>query len=274
MARRIEGMVVIITGASAGIGRALAAQLHVRGAKLVLAARRIDKLEQLNRELGDKHLAVKCDVSVEQDCFNLIDATMNHFGRIDTLVANAGYGLVRRVHEASADETDHLFRTNVYGTVNCIRAAVPHILKNEISKGWRGQLMLMSSAAARRGLPMLGGYAATKASQLMLAESARVELKQHRIAVTSVHPIGTESEFLKAAETVSRFKINPKRKGRVRQTSESVASKTIRAIEKPVRECWPFWPSRWALSFATIWPGFGDLVMSRQLKVMERSSES
>lgn len=272
MARPIDGMVVIITGASAGIGRALAVQLHARGAKLALAARRLDVLEQLNGELDERHLVVGCDVSIESDCFNLIEQTIARFGRIDTLIANAGYGLVRRVHEASSDETDQLFRTNVYGTIHCIRAAVPHILKNEVRDGWRGQLMLMSSAAARRGLPMLGGYAATKASQLMLAEAARVELKQHRIAVTSVHPIGTESDFFKVAESVSQFKINPRRRGRIRQTSESVASKSIRAIERPVRECWPFWPARWALSLATIWPGFGDYVMGGQLRRMEKSS--
>ncbi|HQY88208.1 MAG TPA: SDR family oxidoreductase [Tepidisphaeraceae bacterium] len=270
MARKIDGMVVIITGASAGIGRAMAQAMHARGAKLVLAARRLDVLEKLNSELGHKHLCVKCDVSIERDCFDLIERTISRFNRIDTLVCNAGYGLVRRVHEATHDETDQLFKTNVYGTTNCIRAAVPHILKNEITDNWRGQLMLMSSAAARRGLPMLGGYAATKASQLMLAESARVELKQHRIAVTSVHPIGTESDFLVTAESVSQFKINPKRRGRVRQTSESVALKTIRAIEKPSRECWPFWPARYALALASICPAFGDYVMGRQLKVMEK----
>src|SRR5437870_3976754 len=102
MRRGINGMVVVITGASAGIGAALARDLAARGARLVLAARRLDRLEDLNRTLGGDHLCVRADVSDPADCENLIRRAAGHFGRLDTLVCNAGYGILRPVAETSA----------------------------------------------------------------------------------------------------------------------------------------------------------------------------
>src|SRR5437879_4704674 len=92
MQRTLTDMTVLITGASAGIGEALARQLSAAGAKLVLAARRLEKLEDLNRSLGGKHLCLRVDVSNPDDCAMLVDRSLAHFGRLDTIVANAGYG--------------------------------------------------------------------------------------------------------------------------------------------------------------------------------------
>src|SRR5436190_19728051 len=115
MRRSIQDMTVVITGASAGIGEELARQLSARGAKLVLAARRLEKLEDLNRSLGNKHLCVRCDVSSPDDCRMLITKSIESFHRIDTLVANAGYGMYRRAHEHSEDELRKMFATNGFG---------------------------------------------------------------------------------------------------------------------------------------------------------------
>src|SRR5688500_17045038 len=145
MRRSLDGMVVVITGASAGIGKALAEALHPRGAKLVLSARRIDRIEALNRDLGAQHLAVQCDVSDRAQCESLVDSTVSRFGRIDTLVCNAGYGVLRRVAESSAEEVLQLFRTNVFGTTDCVRAAVPVMRGQVVQRGWRGQVMIVSS---------------------------------------------------------------------------------------------------------------------------------
>src|SRR4051812_5420430 len=102
--RQLRDMVVVITGASAGIGRALAEQLGPAGAKLVLAARRIERLEELNVKLGGGHLCVRTDVARREDCEALVARTVEHFGRIDTLVCNAGYGTIRTVAEMSPQE--------------------------------------------------------------------------------------------------------------------------------------------------------------------------
>lgn len=268
--RTIRDSVILITGASAGIGRALAVELHARGAHLVLAARRLDRLHLINAALGGQHLCLKADVAVSADCHAIVEQTVAHFGRLDTIVCNAGYGLVRRVHETTEAELLAIFQTNVVGTTECIRAAVPAMQRNGIRGGYRGQIMIVSSAAARRGLPFFGAYSATKAAQLSLAEAARVELRGDRIAVTSVHPIGTETDFFTSAETLSSAKIDVPGRGQgFRQTSEHVARRMADAIERPRAEVWPSRPSRFALSVATLFPTLGDRLMRKSLREME-----
>src|SRR4051794_19663018 len=97
MRRNLSGMVVVITGASAGIGKALAEMLAARGARLTLAARRTDRLATLNAQLGSSHLFVATDVADRVQCEQLIRRTAQHFGRIDTLICNAGFGILRPV---------------------------------------------------------------------------------------------------------------------------------------------------------------------------------
>lgn len=261
MGRRIEQMVVVITGASSGIGRELAVELARKRAKLVLAARRVDRLDELNFSLGGRHLCVGCDVSKPEQCDRLIASTIARFGRIDTLVCNAGYGMLRSVAETSRQEMQAMFETNVFGTADCIRAAVPAMAGQEVRDGWRGQIMIVSSAAGRRGLPYFGAYSATKAAQLSLAEALRVELKARKIKVTSVHPIGTKTEFFEQAENHGKGSMPPDAGGAFTQSARQVAVRMSRAIASPVAELWPFDPARWVLSAGTIFPSLMDAVM-------------
>jgi short-subunit dehydrogenase len=256
-------MAVIITGASAGIGRALAVELASHGAKLALAARRTDRLDELNRELGGAHLCMKADVAIRQDCEDFVHRTIEHFGRIDTLVCNAGFGLLAPVANTTPEQAQSIFQTNVFGTLDCIRAAVPQMLKQEPRGGWRGQVMLVSSALGRRGLPFYGLYSATKAAQLSMAEAMRIELSPH-IAVTSVHPGGTETEFGDVSASLSKG-LRPKHiPGELRQSAEVVAKKMVRAIVKPCAEVWPIFTYRWMLGLGTLFPGLVDWVMLRR----------
>jgi NADP-dependent 3-hydroxy acid dehydrogenase YdfG len=266
MRRSLDGMVIAITGASAGIGKALAESLHARGGKLALAARRLDRIESLNRELGGAHLAVQTDVSDRAQCEAFVRRTVEHFGRLDTLVCNAGYGILRPVADSTPDEILHMFQTNVFGTTDCIRPAVPVMRGQDIHGGWRGQVMIVSSAAGRRGLPYFGVYSATKSAQLSLAEALRVELRADRIAVTSVHPIGTETEFGDAARKAGSNNLGIRQiSGEHRQSAETVANRMVKAIEKPRPEVWPFAPSRWAVSVGTLIPGVVDRVMAKRV---------
>lgn len=261
-------MVVVITGASSGIGAALAEALAARGAKLVLAARRFERLEELNRRLGGAHLCVRTDVSRREDCEKLIGKTVEHFGHIDTLVCNAGYGVLRRVHETTSQQMQEIFQTNVFGTADCVRAAIPHMLRQE-PRRWRGQVVVVSSALARRALPFFGAYSATKAAQLSLAEAMRVELRPLRIAVTSVHPIGTDTEFGDAAHARAGGGRIGRIPGEMRQSPAAVARKIVRAIERPAAEVWPFGLSRWLLSLATLAPRWVDRLLARRVVVEE-----
>lgn len=264
-------MVVVITGASAGIGKALAEELHRHGAKLVLSARRMDRLEELNRALGGKHLCVQTDVSKRADCEELIAKSIAHFGRIDTLVCNAGFGLYIPVAETSPQDVRRLFETNVYGTTDCIHAAVPHMRQQDKRDGFRGQIMIVSSAAARRTPPYLGIYGATKAAQLMLAEAMRVELRDAKIAVTSVHPIMTKTEFGQVAESQSGVKMPSSRRAGS-QSVEHVARRMIAAIARPVPEVWPSRASRWALSLATLMPKTTDRLLRKFRQNVQRQN--
>ncbi len=266
MARDLKNSVVIITGASAGIGKTLAEQLHAEGCRLTLAARRIDRLEALNQSLGGKHLCLQVDVSRPVDCKMLIDETIEQFGRVDTLICNAGYGLVRRIDETTEAEFRQIIDTNILGTTEPIRHAVPHLRKNEIQNNWRGQIMVVSSAVARRGLPFFGAYAATKAAQLSIAEAARVELADDRIAVTSIHPIGTTTEFIESAEKLSEKPIESPTRTFYRQSTEAVVRSMIKAMKQPRAEVWPMRPGRWGLSLAAFFPWISDRVLRRSYR--------
>lgn len=264
-------MVVAITGASAGIGKALAEQLSARGARLALCARRLERVEELNRALGGKHLAVRADVAERAECEAFVAATLDRFGRIDTLVCNAGYGSYKLAWQMPPDEVRRMFAVNVFGTTDCIHAAVPAMLRQDPREGVRGQLVLVSSAAARRGVPYLGPYAATKAAQLSLAEALRVELRAQRIAVSSVHPIMTQTEFGTVAEAGGDVKL-PRTLG-TSQTVDHVARAMVRAIESPRPEVWPHWPTRLALGIAAVMPRVADRIMKRYLRQVEAAND-
>jgi short-subunit dehydrogenase len=135
--------------------------------------------------------------------------------------------------------------------------------------GSGGHIFIVSSPAARRTPPYIGIYGATKAAQLMLAEAMRVELRDSKIAVTSVPPIMTKTEFGQVAESQSHVKMPANRRAHS-QTVEHVARRMVRAIERPVPEVWPSRPSRWALSLATLLPGTTDRLLRKFRKaVME-----
>jgi short-subunit dehydrogenase len=266
-------MVVVISGASAGIGRALAVHLGRRRARLVLSARREERLNALNAELGGGHLVVPADVSRTEDCARLIARAVEHFGRVDTLVCNAGYGIARAVAETTPQEMRQILETNLFGTTDMIRAVTPIMRAQEPRDGWRGQIMIVSSAAGRRGLPYFGAYSATKAAQLSIAEALRVELQPEQVAVTSVHPIGTKTEFFGVAEQLGGMKITPPSAFEVRQTASRVAAAMVDAIRRPTAEVWPFWPARFVLGLGTMMPGVVDWIMARQRGLMRQYNE-
>lgn len=256
-------MVCLITGASSGIGAALARELAGRGAKLALAARRREKLEALDADLGGGHLVLVADVGVPEDCERIVRRTQEHFGRLDTLIANAGYGISKATDATTSEEMRKMFAVNVFGTHDCARAAVEVMRHQPVRDGFRGQLMFTSSGAARRGIPFGGPYSATKAAQLSLAEAMRVELADDGIAVTSVHPVGTATEFFDISEREGTIKVQGIGPRSNHQSAEHVARRMVRAIEKPVREVWPARSVRYLLGVNSVLPSIGDLVMRR-----------
>ncbi|MGD0540142.1 MAG: SDR family NAD(P)-dependent oxidoreductase [Tepidisphaeraceae bacterium] len=260
MRRSLQDMVTVITGASSGIGRALAMDLAGRGGRLVLAARRRDRLEELARDLGGEHCCLAADVSRPEDCHRIIDAALEKFGRLDTIVCNAGYGFARPFDAMSEQDIRRIFDTNLFGTIECCRRAVVAMKGQEPRDAFRGQLMIVSSACARRGLPYFSTYAATKAAQLSLAEGLRIELKPYAIAVTSVHPVRCQTEFFSTANDLSGMDPAALAEGS-KQSPGAVAARMVRAIESPRGEVWPKALSRLSLSIAVAIPAAVDKVM-------------
>lgn len=181
--------VVIITGASDGIGAELARQLAERERDqlaLVLAARSVDKLEQVAEECrrhGSQVRVVRTDVAQEADCRALIDTSVQAFGRIDTLVNNAGMSaqaLLEEVQDLSWYEK--LMRINLWGSIWCTHAALPHL------KASRGRIVAVSSLAGLVGVPGRTAYSTTKFAMNGFFEALRVELSPHGVSVTLAYP--------------------------------------------------------------------------------------
>lgn len=190
--------VVIITGASDGIGAELARQLakeHGRQLKLTLAARSQDKLEQVAQQcsaLGAEVFVCPTDVGDEAQCRQLIGQTAQRFGRIDTLVNNAGMSAHALLSEVSnLDWYERLMRINLWGSAWCTHAALPHL------KASRGRIVAVSSLAGLVGVPGRTAYCSTKFAMTGFFEALRVEMAAHGVSVTLAYPgvVATEIRY-------------------------------------------------------------------------------
>ena len=182
--------VFLITGASSGIGAATARQAAAAGYRLVLAARSTDKLEALAEELGgaERAIAVTCDVTDFAQQEAMVQAALDAFGRVDVALANAGFGAARGFLKESPEQWRDMVLTNVLGCAYTIRATMPAL------KDSTGHLLLTSSVAGRRAL--LGSlYSATKHAVTAMAESARQELNDTGVRVTSIEPGMVDTPF-------------------------------------------------------------------------------
>ncbi len=185
----INDAVCIVTGASSGIGEASARLLSGLGARVVLAARRTDRLQQLAGELPGA-LAVTTDVTCAEQVERLLAATLERHGRVDVLVNNAGQGLHVPVQEIDADDLRAVFELNVLAPLALTQAVLPSMRAQGA-----GAIVNVSSATSLRVFPGLGGYAATKSALNMLSQVARIELEPDGVRVSVVYPSVTATEF-------------------------------------------------------------------------------
>lgn len=189
----IRGKVVIITGASAGIGMATARLFASKGAKLVLVARSEDKLRSLADELrakGCEALAFQADMRVEATVREMVEEAVRHFGRIDILINNAGQAATGTIAEVNPDDYRQIVELNVFGPLYAIQAAVP-----KMRQVGGGLIINISSMVSKMKIPALGAYASTKSALNMLSDTARVELAEDNIRVTTVFPRLTATDF-------------------------------------------------------------------------------
>ncbi|MCG8615309.1 MAG: SDR family oxidoreductase, partial [Desulfobacterales bacterium] len=197
MARELKDKVMVITGGSAGIGAATAVAGARAGMKVVIAARRDEALERVAarvREAGGEVLTVVCDAASDADVSALAEQTVERFGGMDVMFANAGYGLFMPVEHMTDEATRRIFEVNYYGTIRCVKAAVPLMRKRG-----GGHVVITSSIVGRVGLPFYAQYSATKAAQDALGTGLRVELEPDGIDVSVLYPIGTKTEFFEVS---------------------------------------------------------------------------
>ncbi|MEO8347800.1 MAG: SDR family oxidoreductase [Acidobacteriota bacterium] len=256
---------VVVTGASSGIGRALCLEVAVRRPNLVLAARGAARLEEVAGECrarGAEALVVPTDVESEDACRNLIDRTVERFGGLDVLVANAGRTMWARLDEMKdLSLYEELMRTNYLGAVYPTFHALPFLKKS------RGRIVVVSSLAGLTGVPERTGYAATKHALFGFFESLRIELQGTGVTVTIVAPDFVRSEIHRRAIGADGKPLgtSPLSEGKV-MTAEECARRILRATERRQRLVITSLRGsfgRWARLFA---PGLIDAVARRAIR--------
>ena len=194
----MENKVVIITGASSGIGYALAVEYASKGAKLVLASRNVSRLKDVGDQLrlsGTEVLEIKADVSIEADCKNMVEQTISHFGTIDILINNAGISMRALFSEMNLNVMRQLMEVNFWGTVYCTKYALPHLLKS------KGSVVGVISIAGYIGLPGRSGYSASKYAIRGFLDTLRTENLKTGLHVLVVAPGFTTSNIRNMALT-------------------------------------------------------------------------
>jgi short-subunit dehydrogenase len=236
--------VVLITGASSGIGRELSLEIAKRGAIVGLAARRLDLLEDLVREIESvrgKAVALPVDVKDAAAIRAAADRLRSEFGRIDVLIANAGMGTASHAVKLQPDLVANVINVNLLGAANSVAAVLP-----EMAERNQGHLVAISSLSAYRGLPKSAAYCASKAGLSAFFESVRIDLMNSGVKVTIIHP-----GFIRTALTAGREKKMPYLMG-----VETGVRKILTAIERQ-RKTYAFpWQLASVVRLGMIMPNF------------------
>jgi short-subunit dehydrogenase len=252
------GKTAAITGASSGIGLAIAKQLAAAGTAVVLGARRADRLQQAVdgiRSAGGRAEAVPMDVTREADVQRLVDLALSAYGRLDIMVCNAGFGYYGTVEDTPPDVMQRMLDVNFMGTYLGARAALP-----VFRRAGHGHLIVMSSIVGRRGIAQMSGYTATKAAQVGFVEALRTEFVGTEIHASVVLPVSTETEFRAA---MSRDYGHSVKGLGPKQSADAVAAAVLRCIRRPVAEVYPHRQSRALTVINALAPGFADTLVRK-----------
>lgn len=263
--RDLTDRVIVITGASSGIGAATAIACANAGMNIVINARRSERLETLAKEVqarGRQAAVIAGDVTEKGISQRMLDVAMERFGRFDAVFANAGYGFDRSIVEMSERELRDMFEVNFFAGVELLRGAARRL----IEQNKPGHLLMCSSCLAKFTLPNSGCYCATKAAQNHICRAMNLELRPSGIHVSSVHPIGTRTEFFEASAARSG---KPDESQRIIERSprfllqrpERVAKAVVKCLRRPKPEVWTSFSTRFLAGLMTIWPRVGDYAM-------------
>jgi NAD(P)-dependent dehydrogenase (short-subunit alcohol dehydrogenase family) len=251
--------VVVVSGASAGLGRAVARLAGLRGARVVACARGSDGLDACVAEVeagGSEALGVVADVAVLDDCHRVVEETLDRFGRIDTFCANAMVTVYQEARDLEPEELRRVLDVNFLGAVNCYWASLAALTES------RGTFVHVSSALAYRGIPLQAAYCSSKAAGRAFFESARVEHAKHGIPVDV-------SLVLPGAINTPQFDVARQYLGKQPQPvppiyePEPFADAVVHCFEHPVRELPVGWGAQKLLWGQKLAPRLGDLILLR-----------
>ncbi len=226
----MKDKIVIVTGASSGIGLATVKEFARQGARVVMAARSYELLKDIESELraaGYDVLAIKTDVTLEEDCRNLVAATVKKYGRLDILVNNAGISMRALFRDVDIQVLKRLFDVNFWGAVHCTKYALPYLIK------YKGSVAGVSSVAGFVGLPGRTGYSASKYALHGFLETLRIENLKNGLHVLILCAGFTKSDIRKKALTAngSQQGFTPREEEKMMQP-EDVAKAIVRAIRR------------------------------------------
>jgi NAD(P)-dependent dehydrogenase (short-subunit alcohol dehydrogenase family) len=255
----LREQVVLVTGASSGLGRAVARLAGRRGAKVVVTARNTEALDACVREIeafGSEALAVPADCTVQDEVAQVVEQAVDRFGRVDTYVANAIVTVYAETYRYEPDELRRIMDVNFFGQVYGYWAVLPHLRESQ------GTFVSIQSALAYRGIPLQGGYCASKAALRNFFESARVELLKAGwgVDVSVVHP---------AAINTPQFDRDRQKLGKQPQPvppiyqPEPFAEAVLHCCEHPIRELPVGWGAQKLMWGQKLSPRAGDLMLLR-----------
>lgn len=260
----LSGKAVAITGASSGIGAATALSCARAGMAVALLARRADKLDEVRSRIeaeGGRALAVTGSVDDPEDCARLVAEAEAALGPLYAVVANAGYGAEEPSWSMPEEAIRAMFETNFFGSLRTVRPALPGM----IERG-SGHVVFVSSCLSKIGIPHYAAYCATKAAQDHFARAMRHELRPKGVAVSSVHPIGTKTEFFDTAagRSPGGARLLDRGNERFMQPASKVADAIVRRLRSGQGgEVWTSAPMRATLGLAAMAPGMTDAVLRR-----------
>lgn len=231
MKNNIEGKIVVITGASSGLGEAAAKHLSTLGATVILGARRADRIEKLADEItrnGGKALAVAADVTKLHEVKNLVNSAVGQFGRVDVIINNAGIMPLSPMDRLNVEEWDKMIDVNIKGVLNGIAAVLPHMQAQK-----SGQIINTSSVAGHKIFNGSAVYSATKFAVRALTEGLRMEVKPYNIRTTIVCPGAVKTELLEHITEADIQQANQDYVGTVGISPDSFARVVAFAISQP-----------------------------------------
>lgn len=231
MTDNIADKVVVITGASSGMGAAAARHLAAKGASVVLGARRSDRIDTLAAEIteaGGKATAVTTDVTKPEDLKDLVDAAVKTYGRIDVLINNAGVMPLSPMDRLKVDEWDRMIDVNLKGVLYGIAAALPHMKERK-----SGHIINLSSVAGHKIFGGSAVYSATKSGVRVISDGLRQEMAPHNIRVTIISPGAVKTELLEHISEQDIQKANQDYVGQVGVPAETFARLVAFAISEP-----------------------------------------